>query len=241
MWTASALASELKPYAGRVWRVVEAQHRISTNRLAASLEDQRLLEELAGAVKPELPRAARDLHYLLASPFRYGHRTTSRFRRADERPGIFYSSEAEATAVAETAYWRLRFLSRSPGLAPPRTVTEHSSFSVALRLDRLVDLTTPPFADKGAAWTSDDYAECQSLATAARQVSAQAIRSPSARDPDHRCNVALLDPAGFADRTPRTGKTWHLRIEGSTLIALAAYPSDLQFRFPADRFGLTLG
>jgi hypothetical protein len=241
MWTASALASELKPYAGRVWRVVEAQHRISTNRLAASLEDQRLLEELAEAVKPELPRAARGLHYLLASPFRYGHRTASRFRRAEERPGIFYSSEAEATAVAETAYWRLRFLSRSPGLAPPRTVTEHSSFSVALRLDRLVDLTVPPFADEGAAWTSDDYAECQSLATSARQVSAQAIRSPSARDTERRCNIALLDPAGFADHSPRTGKTWHLRIEGSILIALAAYPSNLQFRFPADRFGLTLG
>ena len=119
MWTPSALASEFQAYDERVWRVVEAQHRISTNRLAPSLEDQRILEELADAVKPELPREARHLHYLLASPFRYGHRSASRFRRANERPGIFYSSEHEETAIAETAYWRLRFLSRSPGLTPP--------------------------------------------------------------------------------------------------------------------------
>ncbi|PAX09036.1 hypothetical protein CKY28_06815 [Sphingomonas lenta] len=241
MWTPSALASEFQAYRERVWRVVEAQHRISTNRLASSLEDQRILEELADAVKPELPRDARHLHYLLASPFRYGHRSASRFRRADERPGIFYSSEHEATAIAETAYWRLRFLSRSPGLTPPRTVTEHSSFSVALRLDRLVDLTRPPLNRDADAWVSDDYAPCQALAASARMAQAQAIRSFSARDPAGRCNVALLDPAGFADRAPRTGKTWHLRIEGSPLIALAAFPSDLQARFTAEQFGLTIG
>ncbi|MFM2022525.1 MAG: hypothetical protein RJB02_2233, partial [Pseudomonadota bacterium] len=118
MWTPTALASEARSYEGHVWRVVEAQHRISTNRLAASLADQARLEALAEAAKPDLPKAAQGLHYLLASPFRYGHRTPSRFRRADERPGIFYASEAEATAIAETAYWRLRFFLRSPGFEP---------------------------------------------------------------------------------------------------------------------------
>ena len=203
MWTPSALASELRPYAGRVWRIVEAQHRVSTNRLAASADDQKLLEDLAEAVKPELSREARGLHYLLASPFRYGHRLDSRFRRADERPGIFYASEAEATAVAETAYWRLRFLSRSPGLVPPKTISEHSSFSVAIRLERLVDLTALPFSDDAAGWVADDYGPCQALAAAARAASAQAIRSTSARDPSRRPNLALLDPAGFADHSPK--------------------------------------
>jgi hypothetical protein len=33
----------------------------------------------------------------------------SRFRRASERPGVFYASETERTAIAETAFWRLRF------------------------------------------------------------------------------------------------------------------------------------
>ena len=134
MWTPTALASEARAYRGKVWRVVEAQHRISTNRLAASLEDQAQLEVLAEAVKPELPRAVQGLHYLLASPFRYGHTSASRFRRADERPGIFYASESEATAIAETAFWRFTFYSRSPGFVPPSakaslTRSENMSFS----------------------------------------------------------------------------------------------------------------
>jgi hypothetical protein len=239
MWTPSALASEFRPYKGRVWRVVEAQHRISTNRLSATLEQQRLLEELAEAVKPDLPSSARGLHYLLASPFRYGHRSSSRFRRADERPGIFYASEAETTAIAETAYWRLVFLSRSPGLAPPTTTSEHSSFSVAVGIERAIDLTDHPFDRDAERWTSNDYTDCQSLGTAARTAGGHGIRYTSARDPDHRANLALLDPAGFVDRGPRTGTTWHLRFDGLTVIALAAFPSSRQLRFSAAELGLT--
>ena len=63
--------------------------------------------------------AARGLHYLLATPFRYGHKTSSRFRRVGQRPGIFYAAEHSATAIAETAYWRMLFFSRSPGFVPP--------------------------------------------------------------------------------------------------------------------------
>mgnify|MGYP006921812056 CR=1 FL=1 len=54
MWTPTALASELRSYSGKVWRVVEAQHRISTNRLADSLEDQARLEALAEALSEDV-------------------------------------------------------------------------------------------------------------------------------------------------------------------------------------------
>src|SRR5579875_3590750 len=121
MWTPSALPSELRAYAGRLWRIVEAQHRISTNRLVASLGDQARLEELVDAVKPSLPPAAEGLPYLLATPFRYGYRVGSRFRAPSVRPGILYASEKEDTALAETAYRRLLFFSRSPGAPRPRT------------------------------------------------------------------------------------------------------------------------
>ena len=70
MWTPTALASEARLWRGDAWRVVEAQHRISTNRLADGLADQARLEMLADAVKPDLPPETRGLHYLLASPFR---------------------------------------------------------------------------------------------------------------------------------------------------------------------------
>lgn len=238
MWTSTALASEHRHYAGRVWRLVEAQQRISTNRLAANLADQAMLEALADEVKPRLPESAHHLDYLLASPFRYGHKQASRFRKADEKPGIFYASEAEGTAIAEAAYWRLRFFARSPGFAPPTTTIEHSSFSVALDSARTLDLTRAPFVADGAAWTApEDYAACQDLASQARIVATQAIRTPSARDPAG-INVVVLDPAAFAERTPRHGKTWHLRIEGGRLIALAALPHADRMDFSASGFGL---
>jgi len=91
MSTPSALASEVRPYWGRVIRIVEAQHQISTNRLAASAADQTLLEALADQVKPQVPESARHLPWLLASPFRYGLGRPSRFRAADVLPGIFYA------------------------------------------------------------------------------------------------------------------------------------------------------
>jgi hypothetical protein len=241
MWTSTALASEHRAYVGRVWRVVEAQHRISTNRLATGLDEQQLLEELADEVKPQMPQSARHLHFLLASPFRYGHRQPSRFRRADERPGIFYASERESTAIAETAYWRLRFFARSPGFSPPATTTEHSSFSVGVSSVRAIDLTYAPFAASERSWTDpDDYTACQDLAAAAREVDTDVIRTLSARDAARGCNVVVLDPVAFTESRPRPGKTWHLRYEDGQLVALAAFPSNERFVFSAEGFGIRM-
>lgn len=238
MWTSTALASEQRAYRGSVWRVVEAQHRISTNRLARSLTEQVLLEQLAEEVKPSLPPAARHLDYLLASPFRYGHQRASRFRRAGERPGIFYASETEATAITEAAYWRLRFFARSPGFTPPTTTIEHSSFRVGVAAQRALDLSAPPFAAQRAVWTDpDDYEPCQDLAAAARAARTQLLRTVSARDPGG-INIVILDPASFSERTPRHGKTWHLRSENGRLLALAAHPHADRLEFTPQAFGL---
>lgn len=239
MWTPTALASEFRHYAKTVWRVVEAQHRISTNRLTDDPEVQARLEELAEAVKPDLPKAARGKHYLLASPFRYGHILPSRFRRANERPGIFYASEHEPTAIAETAYWRLRFFTRSPDAVPPVTTTEHLSFTVPVKVARAIDLTKPPFDRDIAQWRDpEDYTACQAIAKAAREADAQLIRSISARDDAMRANVALLDPAGFAATAPSYRQTWHFRFEDGRLSALAAFPGGGTYRFETAQFGL---
>ena len=239
MLTPTALASEARDYRGKVWRVVEAQHRISTNRLAGNLVEQAQLEQLAEAAKPNLPRAAQALHYLLAAPFRYGHGSASRFRRANERPGIFYASEAEATAIAETAYWRLRFYTRSPGFVPPSATSEHTSFTVSVDTSRALDLTVMPFAADLAAWTDPaDYSACQNLAALAREAGIAALRSQSARDPERGCNVVVLDPAAFASREPAIRRTWHLRFEQGRLSALAAFPSHDHLVFTAAGFDL---
>lgn len=239
MWTSTALASEHRRYAGEVWRVVEAQHRISTNRLAASEEEQSLLEDLVEEIKPRLPETARHLDYLLAAPFRYGHNQASRFRKADERPGIFYSSESEAAAIAEAAYWKLRFFSRSPGFAPPSTTSEHTSFRASVATEKAIDLTLPPFDRRSSDWIDPrDYAACQELASAAREAKTEIIRTQSARDPLGGCNIVVLVPAAFARRSPMPGKTWHFRFQGGRLLALAALPSKERLEFSAIGFGI---
>lgn len=232
--------AEFRLYRGKVWRLVEAQHRISTNRIAASAADQALLEALVDAVKPTIPTAARGLHYLLATPFRYGHSKASRFRRAGERPGIFYAAEHVGTAVAETAYWRLLFFSRSPGFVPPISVVEHSAFTVPVAVDRALDLTIEPFSDETTRWMDpDDYTACQDFAADARGIHAQAIRYASVRDPDHRANVALFDPAAFTAPVPVIEQTWHFRYEAGMITAFAAFPSSERYAFTFEMFGLT--
>lgn len=242
---ASARASEpptpqhFVRYRRTVWRLVEAQHRISTNRLAATADDQAILEDLVEEVKPPLPPAARGLHYLLATPFRYGHLMPSRFRRAGERPGIFYGSEHVETAIAETAYWRLLFFARSPGVAPPTSVVEHTAFTVPVKVARALDLTAKPFAVDAASWMRpDDYGPCQNFASQARAIDAQAIRYASVRDAEHRPNLALLDPRGFAAREPTIAQTWHFRVEAGRLTAFAAFPSDQRLSFGYADFGM---
>jgi hypothetical protein len=102
-----------------------------------------------------------------------------------------------------------------------------------------LDLTRAPFAAAERLWTADDYGGCQRLATAARAIGAQAIRSKSARDPLGGTNVAILDPAVFRERAPRIEETWHLRFDGADLVALAAFPSALRFTFGFATLGLS--
>ena len=239
MWTSTALVSEHRAYRSKIWRLVEGQHRISTNRLASDAATQALLEELAEEVKPTVPQSARHLHFLLATPFRYGHKIASRFRRADERPGIFYASEAEATAIAETAYWSLRFVSRSPGFAPPTTTVEYTSFHARVATDRALDLTLPPFAERETDWTAlDDYTACQALATEARGANTALIRTLSARADGRRCNVVVFEPQAFNDAVPVIHKTWHFRHQDGRLSVLGAFPSTERHEFSAVQFGL---
>ncbi|WP_068094018.1 RES family NAD+ phosphorylase [Novosphingobium rosa] len=238
MWTSTALASEHCPYKGTVWRLVEGQHRISTNRLARDGATQALLEELAEEVKPMVPEGARHLHFLLATPFRYGHRSASRFRCANERPGIFYAAEAEVTAIAETAYWSLHFFSRSPGFSLPTTTVEYTSFHVRVATDRALDLTIPPFAAQKTDWTApDDYSACQSLATQARDARTDLIRTLSARATEGQCNIVVLTPEAFEDNTPTIHRTWHFRHQHGRLSVLGAFPSADRHEFSGEQFG----
>lgn len=236
MWTPSALGSELTPYKGRVIRVVEAQHRISTNRLASNLDDQALLEILADEVKPQLPSSALHLPWLLASPFRYGLGRPSRFRSPDVMPGIFYASEKVETAITEAAYWRLLGFSRSPGFQRPSTPTPMSAFSVRVETLRAVDLTQGPLAKDQAQWIHPtDYTATQALGSNARAAGAELIRAYSARAAGE-VNVAVLDPAALRP-PPRPHSSWAFTASEDGMIASQELGVKT-LRFTPDDFGL---
>lgn len=236
MWTPSALASEAGEYRGRVVRIVEAQHRISTNRLAANAADQELLEALADEVKPPLPDSARDLPWLLASPFRYGLGRPSRFRAAHVLPGIFYASEEIETAVTEAAYWRLVAFSRSPGFQRPRAPTPMSAFSVAVRAGRALDLLGGALAADEVLWTDPaDYTATQALAAAAREAGMELIRSRSARR-HTGVNVAIFDPAVLVSG-PKPHSSWAFLATDDGLIATRELSNEA-LRFTAREFAI---
>src|ERR1700752_3835790 len=146
-WTRDALPSEARPLKGTCWRLVEAQHRVSTLKLVAMLSGQAMLEEPLKRTKPPVPPECRRLHYLLATPFRYGapYPKGSRFRRAGFTPGVFYASERVETAIAELCFFRLLFFSESPDTQWPANAGEYTAFAAKYATERSIDLTLPPF------------------------------------------------------------------------------------------------
>ena len=197
-WTPTALASEAGRWGGSGWRAVEAQHQVATLRLArGNLADQQLLEELLDAAKPPTARATGDLHWLLATPFRYRPPVGgSRFRgRAD--PGVFYGAQDRPTACAEAGYWRLQFFRDSVGLAEEGATVSLTLFEFHAASDRALDLTAAAFADARAALSHPaDYTASQALAAQARAAGIDLIRYGSARLAGGVC-LALLTPAPF--------------------------------------------
>jgi hypothetical protein len=212
------------PYRGDVWRLVEAQHRVSTLKLTDSLDEQALLERMLDDTKPSLPPECEGLDYLLAAPFRYApHPYGSRFRRAGKTDGVFYASEKVETAVAELSFYRLLFFAESPGTPFPDAPTDYSAFAVTVRTDHALDLSGPEFIDP-ALRSLTDYAACQALADQARQNSIELLRYRSARDPAGGFNVALLTAKAFASKKPKAFATWRIKVGAHGVSALCDFP-----------------
>jgi hypothetical protein len=207
-WTPRALASERRAYTAEIWRVVEAQHVVSTMRLVDSLSEQMVLESILEESKPALPHEVAGLHYLLATPFRYRSANGSRFRAAFD-PGVWYGAEELRTALAEKSYWRLRFLLDSPQ-TPDLGPVPHTAFTATVR-GTAIDLRTEPFVRDRLVWTDrTNYAATQALAAVVREAEVQIIRYESVRDPEHAACAALLTPAAFAGSKPRKQETWFI-------------------------------
>ena len=213
--------------AGVCWRLVEAQHHVSTLKLVDSVEEQTLLEELIDGTKPPLPPECRDLHYLLSAPFRYGavYPAGSRFRRAGVTEGVFYASAAPATAVAEMAFYRLLFFAEFPDTPWPANPAEYTAFSAAYATGEGIDLNDDVFRSHRERWTHlTDYRGCQDLADMARAAGIAIIGYRSVRDPGAGPNLALLTCRTFTKRQPLEHQTWHIRVSEAGAQAVCEAP-----------------
>jgi hypothetical protein len=187
--------------------VVEAQHLTSTRKLVDSDAEQTLLEQALDELKPAVPVAARGLHYLLSTPFRYPPlRHGSRFATRQE-PSPWYGSEHAETAFSEAAFYRLSFLSGTRAKLEPLNL-ELTLFRARIRSKRAVDLSAPPFLAYAARISSKtSYRDSQALGSAMREDGVALLKYKSARDPKGHANVALFEPA-FSKSVPDELTTW---------------------------------
>lgn len=213
IWTRCAGDSELRPLRLEPWRAVESQHQVATRRLVDTAAEHEVLERLIDDAKPPAPAhltgAAPGMHYLLFTPFRYPPlRHGSRFGPRTER-GIWYGGEALRTVFAEVAYYRLVFLEGTAAELGALEV-DLTAFRARVRTERGIDLTAAPFAAHEAQLASPvSYGATQALGDAMRDAAVEAFRYRSARDVEGGVAVAVLDPAAFGRRAPRSFETWH--------------------------------
>lgn len=208
IWTACAGKSRLRPLQAAPWRIVEAQHVNSTQKLVDSVAEQLELERIIEQTKPPLPADCEHLHYLLFTPFRYSPplRNGSRFGTKQQR-GIWYGSDQRDTAMAEVAYYRLLFLAGSTARLLPLTLPL-SVFQAHVATDAGVDLTEAPFSEYAGQLSSPtSYEVAQQCGREMRGDGVVAFRFGSARSPGGT-NLALFHPSAFSKPDPDTPESW---------------------------------
>lgn len=211
IWTLCADKVELGRLTARPWRVVEAQHAISTRKLVESDAEQQLLEELIERVKPPLPPEPEfeGLHFLLVTPFRYPPlRHGSRFGTRAER-SIWYGADGILTAFAEVAFYRLLFLEGTAAELEP-VMVDVSAFQAQVSTRQGVDLTQEPFAGFEAKISSPvSYGASQQLGREMRTAGIEAFRYRSPRDRAGGTNIGLFTPRAFTSPRPDPPQTWY--------------------------------
>ena len=232
-WRPEWLAS-LRRRRAVLWRGVEAQHRIATMKVVDSVDEQDLLEALLERSKPPLRPQAEDLHYLIATPFRYLSAWPSRFRGPGE-PGVWYGAERLDTACAEVGYWRWRFAMDSDGLRAAPVLSELTFFEATVS-GPVVDLGTAPWNALQGRWMDPvDHAGCQQLARAAREAGAAWIRYRSVRDPRHRPCGAVFEPRALTLGDLTRQVTWACKVTATAVLmrplGIGAGHDALEFSF----------
>lgn len=209
IWMRCEGPNRVAPIAIEAWRVVEAQHKVSTRKLVDTLEEQAILEDIVDQVKPRMPtgNGFDGLHYLLSTPFRHPPlRHGSRFGSAKER-SIWYGAEHVETSLAEKSYYQLLFVQGTKADLMNLSC-DWSAFPIGIASERGVDLTSPYFAEFRSAISSPStYGATQKLGADMRSSGVSVFTFSSARCPQHGKVVGLFEPA-FITPNPGGFQTW---------------------------------
>lgn len=216
---------------GQLVRVVESQEQVATNHLVETLDEQQLLEQMLEANKPQLTQSEqpkkKQLHYLLATPFRYPPlKYGSRFGTKSE-PSLLYGSKTLVTALTETAYYRMVFW-RGMSSPPPsgKFITQHTAWGASYQTAKGMALQQAPFVEfQSQLAAPNSYQASQQLGAQLRQLGTEAFEFTSARDsnPEYDAsnntahspasaqrgiNVALFTPTALTTRRPAFQQQW---------------------------------
>ncbi len=200
------------------WRCVEGQHTAPTMDLVDSNAEQDVLENILDNNKPPVPIdcIGLELHYLLFTPFRYPPlKHGSRFGDTTE-PSLWYGSLDEKTALAETAYYRMRFFDDSDGDMHISSGTL-CTFSVDLHSSACIDLTVKAFDDyQDEIRNPLSYSFTHAIGKEMRKIKAEMFLFFSAR-----CigtNFALFSPCCFENKVPTRTNHWSISFGKSRVI-----------------------
>ncbi|SHE49193.1 RES domain-containing protein [Microbulbifer donghaiensis] len=199
---------------GRLYRIVESQEEVATRSLVDNLQKQQVLEDLLEQAKPPRLPGSEQLHYLLATPFRYPPLPWgSRFGSIAES-GIFYGSKTISTVLAEAAYYRLLFINDIDPVPPKPVTSYHNIFSAKYCADPGIRLQSPDWEREWPALTHPaNYHFCQSLGRQLREASIIGAEVPSSRAlqadqvqlpplNSDGINVVLFEPQALLKRPP---------------------------------------
>jgi hypothetical protein len=235
-WNACLSAAKPVKLSGSLLRLVESQEQVATHHLVSSLDRQAALEDMLEATKPPLRKHSEELHYLLATPFRYPPlKHGSRFGSRNE-PSLFYGSQEARTVLVEAAYYRFVFWF---GMTIPpfgKLGTQHTLFEASYQTGRGFKLQAPPFVAYRAELTHpSDYHASQELGSMMRGDDIQAFEFVSARDPEGGINVALFTPEAFPGKTPISQEIWLCELTGERVRFYAVHGTGIH-EFPIEVF-----
>lgn len=209
--------SEFIPLELKGFRCVEDQSQSATKNLVDNILEHDILEQEIEHSKPVIPSFCRNLHFLISTPFRYRPaKWGSRFGTRNQ-PSMLYGSLEENTALAETAYYQLRFFLASRGKFKV-TTKAFCVFEINIKSVFGFNLTTSEFDFfKNALKSVDVYSETQSVGTHLRNRNVEAFLFWSARCDG--TNFALFTPKCVigGSKTPPQ-KHWEASVSSNRIV-----------------------